>query len=334
MKRYLFLVFGIFLALGTMGPKVCGAQSGKQETMNSGSQSGQFADQMSQAIDLLDAYRGDGATLSAARTKLEAIIEQDPRYAPAYREMARYFIMSGHISYLNFQPGSLEAADQSLKTAIDIDPHYAEAYVLEGHLYRLMKRSTDAKAALTKADELGAADPWLQNNWADILIDEGRFDEAAQRYRRVIDSGTSNKKAMISAFEGLTRYYTSIDRPDEIDSLYKKQIAYEPDRAWTYGNYAQFLLCDRDDYDAAIFQARQALKIMDYGVGRATLASSLYRKWAELALQGQPIEAARYLSEAKANSSAPAEQIVRSLCGDTVALTAVRKATKLAFGHN
>jgi hypothetical protein len=68
---------------------------------------------------------------------------------------------------------------------------------------------------------------------------------------------------MISAFEGLTSYYTKIDRPGEIDSLYKKQI-----------------------------------------------------------------------SEAKAFSSAPAERIVRSFCGDTAEITAVRNAAKLAGVQN
>jgi Tfp pilus assembly protein PilF len=334
MKRKALLVVGMFLAFGTTGPTVCAAQCAKDGSTKSRSQSGPLADQMAQTVELLDAYRGDSATLSAARTTLEEIIKSDPQYVPAYREMARYFIMSGHISYLNFQPGSLEAAEKCLKIALDIDPRYAEAYVPEGHLYRLMKRSGDAKAALTAADQLGASDPWLQNNWADILIDEGRFDEAAQRYRRVIDSGTSNKKAMISAFEGLTSYYTRTGRPDEVDSLYKKQIAYEPDRAWTYGNYAQFLLCDRDDFDAAISRSRQALKLMDYGIGRTTLASSLYRKWADLTSRGEILEAARYLSEAKAFSSAPAEQIVRSLCGGTAALTAVRNAVSRAGVRN
>jgi Tfp pilus assembly protein PilF len=251
------------------------------------------------AVALLDNYRGNTSSLEAARAGLSDVLKVDPRYAPAHREMARYFIMRGHISSLNFRPGTLEAADSSIKRAIDINPAYAEAYVLRGHLYRLMGRHQDAVDALSTAERFGTADPWLQNNWADVLIDEGKYEEAAKRYQTVIDSRTQNKKALVSAFEGLIKYYTSVGKLDKADEVYRRQIELEPDAAWGYGNYAQFLLCQRDDYDNSIVRSRQALNIMDYGVGRFWLAAGLYRKWARDVIAGAPESAKSYFSEAQ-----------------------------------
>ena len=251
------------------------------------------------AVELLNGYRGSAADLEAARAELSAVLDANPGYAPAHREMARYLIMSGHIRARNFRPGSLQAADAYISRAIAINPDFAEAFVLRGHLYRLMGRHQDAIAALTRAEQLGTSDPWLQNNWADLLIDEGKYEEAARRYRAVIDSKTPNKKAIAAAFEGLSDYYEAQNRFDEADEIYRKQIEFEPNTAWTYGNYAKFLLCQRDDYDRSIVRAREALQIMDYGVGRFWLASGLYRKWAKEVIGGTPEKGVPYYSEAQ-----------------------------------
>lgn len=252
------------------------------------------------AVILLDGYRGDSTSLEAASADLKNILVRNPRYAPAHREMARYFIMQGHISSERFEPGSLEAAEYAINKALEIDPKYAEAYVLFGHLYRLMGRHREALEALKKAEKLGTNDPWLYNNWADLLIAEGKYEEAVTRYRKVIDSKTPNRKAMGVALEGMIRYYVSVRKLDKADLFYRKSIAFEPDSAWGYGNYAQFLLCKKDDYENSILRSRQALRIMNYGAGRYWLASALYRKWAQSVISGVPDSGKKYFSEAMA----------------------------------
>lgn len=258
----------------------------------------QYSTKFGHAVELLDSYRGDSSSLETAHAELDEVLKANPRYAPAYKEMARYFIKRGHISSLQFQPGSLEAADASIKKAIEINDNYTEAYVLRGHLYRLMNRHKEALDALEKAEKLGTNDPWIQNNWADLLLDEGKYEEAAQRYRNVINNKTSNKIAMTSAFEGLISYYKGVGQLEQADEIYRKQIEFEPKAAWGYGNYAQFLLCLRDDYDNSITRSRQALGIMNYGAGRYWLASALYRKWAQSVINGKSTEGKRYYEEA------------------------------------
>lgn len=240
-----------------------------------------YAARFERTVAQLDGYQGNGEALEAARMELDEVLRVYSRHAPAYREKARYFIMRGHIHSMRFRPGSLEAADAALQKALSIDPDSAESFVLYGHLYKLMGRHQDALAALAKAEKLGTLDPWLQNNWADVLAAEGRHEEAALRYRRVVDSGTGNTKAMRAALEGLIAYYLRTGNLGEADAMHRKTIAYAPHVAWSYGNYAQFLLCRKGDVEGAILRGRQAPDIMDYGVGRYWLAAALYRRWAQ-----------------------------------------------------
>lgn len=324
MKKCFHLLLALTLIFGPIG----------QVTVAKDGIAPQSGPQLTQAIELLDSYGGEGSRLERARAILEEIVEKDPNNAPAHREFARYHIMRGYINYLNFRPGSLETAEASLKKALEIDPGYAEAYVLAGHLYRIMKRPTEAKTALATADALGTRDPWLQNNWADILIDEGKYEEAAQRYQNVIASGTTNRKTMVAAFEGLTRYYIGIGHLDEADSIHKKKIAYDPESAWNYGNYANFLLCRRDDYEAALDQAHRALRIMNYGAGRYTLASGLYRKWADQIIKGETIDAQKSFADAAAIVPGSPSNIVASTCGNGPPLEAVNNAeSRFATGQ-
>jgi len=248
---------------------------------------------------LLNTYRGDGSILLEAKQNIDALIKASPNCAAAYKELARYYIMSGHISSMKFKSGSLENADKALSKALKIDPNDADAYILFGHLYRLMDEHDKAIASLERAKTIGTDNPWLHLNWADLLLDEGRSDEAAQHYSSVLNSNTSNRKAMSAAFEGLIRYYASIGALDNIDQTYQKQIEYEPDTAWVYGNYAEFLLYYMGDYEKAIQYSRMALERMNYGVGRLILAASLYQKWAHYLInENDPQFAQQFFDEA------------------------------------
>jgi len=67
---------------------------------------------------------------------------------------------------------------------------------------------------------------------------------------------------------------------------FKNEIAYAPDDAWIWGNYSSFLLFSYGDVDGAIAKGQKAISIMDYGMGRFTLACALYTKWALLLQDG------------------------------------------------
>lgn len=275
------------------------------------------------AESLLDAWAGQGSALDEAKAELDRVLRDDPQSANAYRLYARYYLSAGYISGESYRPESLAAAGKALEQALEIAPDYARAYVLQGYLFRIMGMPEEAKAALNRADRLGTDDPWLQINWGDLLMQESRLDEAAARYKKVLDNDT-NPAARKGARSGLSRYYKRTNRLDDADALYRADIAAEPGNAWLHGNYAVFLLCWRDDADSAIAEAVQARSLMDYGIARLTLAAALYRKWAALALDGNKL-AEKPLSEAKGLAVAPAGAI-KEICGGGPAVLAVLEA--------
>lgn len=240
-----------------------------------------FAD-FSRARNILDSWRGQGEKLSEADALLRSVIQQDSNFAPAYREYGRLYVMTGYINYDNFKEGSLSPAEASILKSIEIEPNYADSYVLLGHLYTNMKRYNDAQNALTKAEKIGTNSPWLQLNWGALLIEQEQYEEALKRYRYVVETGTTSRKAYSSALSGVTTAYRQMMQYDKANDGFKREIAYAPDDAWIWGNYSSFLLFSYSDVDGAIAKGQKAISIMDYGMGRFTLACALYTKWALL----------------------------------------------------
>lgn len=278
---------------------------------------------VAEAAELLDSWRGDSSVLETAKEKLDDVLRADPYAAPAHREYARYHIMSGYVSGNTVEPASLAAAERSLNEAIRLNPTYAEAYVLRGHLYYLQNRLTDAMNALTKAKEIGTEDPWLHLNSADVLMALGRLDEAASSYQSVVASGTKNSKAMLAALGGLINLYESTEQVRKLEETHLQKIAYDPKTAWWYGNYAAFLLCDKDDAEASIVQFRKALELMNYGVARNGLAAALYRKLAMGTADIYQNGIGDLISEAQSLDAGSPLEVVAAFCHDGPAVSAM-----------
>ena len=107
------------------------------------------------------------------------------------------------------------------------------------------------------------------------------------------------RNQVIAAFWGVSDLYARSGHMETAEEAHQKVIAYYPDYAWGYGNYAEFLLYKKGDYETSISYARRALALMNYGAARSTLSAALFRKWAELKLvEGQLDSAQQYYDEA------------------------------------
>jgi tetratricopeptide (TPR) repeat protein len=268
--------------------------------------------EINQARDLLDSWSGQGEILAKAKYILDRVMARDPQNYHALKEVARYYIMDGYISSVKvsngrniysvgrFEPGTLERAEKVLKTALHINPNYAEGYILLGHVYSQQSRLKESCEALAKAEALGTDDPWLHLNWAYVLIASGEIEKAADRYRIVLRSGTKNKKALISTYSFLIEFHKDRREYEKVSDLFETIFKIDPTNAWARGNYADFLRTELGKFDEAVAYAREALRIMDYGVGRLILAKSLYGKWADLIISDKKPEdqAQEYFDEA------------------------------------
>ena len=252
------------------------------------------------ARDLVNSWRGQNDNkLAIADKLLREILEEDPKYAPAYREYGRVHIMVGYINSNKFKEGSLNLSEISILKAIEIEPKYADAYVLLGHLYTQMKKYKEAQTALGEAELIGTKSPWLDLNWASLSMEQEQYSKALQRYINVLAGKTSDKKAYISALSGLTKLYETLGDHENARSYFIKQIEYEPESAWILGNYANFLLFSRGDIDEAIENGKKALQIMNYDMGKFVLASALYTKWAVfLDIPSKQDDAQKYFDQA------------------------------------
>ncbi|VAW71005.1 hypothetical protein MNBD_GAMMA12-2020 [hydrothermal vent metagenome] len=275
------------------------------------------------ARELLNSYRGRQAKLYEAGKLLKEILYVAPEFAPAFREFGRLFIMGGHVNYDNFMKGSLASAESAILESIRIEPEYADSFVLLGHLYTKMNRISKARAALIKAEKIGTNIPWLHLNWADLLKKEGKYEDAMKRYQLIVNKGSSNRKAYSNALSGVTTMYMYFGQYSKANEGYKKEIEYEPESAWNWGNYADFLLYTYKDADGAIDKGRKALSIMNYGMGRFTLACALYTKWAQsLQEPNKKIEAEKYLKEAWLLYPFPNEVIAKTIINEYTRIAA------------
>ncbi|MFC5594575.1 hypothetical protein [Lysobacter niastensis] len=279
---------------------------------------------LDRAIELLDGYAGESAMLEQAKRELDAVLKANPDSAKAYREYARYFILSGDSAN---GLGPMQLAEKSIDQAIQLSPDFAEAYVLRGHLYTLMGRLSDAEAALSKADALGTADPWLPLNWGDLRMEQGRYEEARAYCSKVVAQPPARLKARLAADDCMIDYHRATGHSELIEPVYQRELSYAPKYAWVHGNYAAHLLCTKDDFMAAEARSREALALMEYGAARTILTGALYRKWAASLDRKAMDEAKQAFDEAWSISQTHPVAVMSTACKGGPSVLAVMRAS-------
>jgi ankyrin repeat protein/cytochrome c-type biogenesis protein CcmH/NrfG len=256
-------------------------------------------------VKLAREWLDEGNDLDRANGNLERVLKANPVNAPARIEMARYYIMSGHINYRNFRPGTLENAANELQAAVSADPKSPDPHVLIGHVQYLAGNSQGALKSLEKAEFLGGeSSPWLYLNWADALMDLNQLEAAEAKLTHAEALFTAKpppKRVRSALYSKLSHLYTQLHKLDDADKQYRAQLELEPANANLHGNYSEFLLFERALPDAAIAEAENALRISNYGMARLSLAAARYAKWAELKTKS-PQRAAELLVAAKADT--------------------------------
>jgi Tfp pilus assembly protein PilF len=251
-------------------------------------------EQYDKAMKLIGKWEGRDNNREEARKIALKMLRDNPDSARAYTILGRATWWMGYINEDTHNQEKVKEAQTYYHKALEADPSFREA-----EYYLAVSHVTEGNydQALSIAEKFKKEHPdWYRSYWLPIYVADkkGEYHKSLQlclafqeRFKDDPELEDRVDGKLLNAYEGLGML-------DEAEALYQKFVKENPNRAWTLGNYAAFLCDKKKDYDKAIEYAQKALAIMDYGVGRHTLALSAFCKSQELVKQDKLEEAEPY----------------------------------------
>jgi tetratricopeptide (TPR) repeat protein len=228
------------------------------------------------AVALIDSE--EEPQLNEARSILERLISENSRFDAGYVELARVQMK------LHGAPEGLHQAETLLSSALQIKPDSVNAKILLGYVYAHERHFARAEALFIQAAMTNTTNLWLWSNWGELLLMEGKTDEAILKYREAIAHPMTHDtydRARATAYTQLLDLLKDRRDPDGMEVLYKQRVAeFGPGSCYT-ADYARFLLDVRGNTQAAIDLATGALhQNCDDAESREILGLAQYVKWA------------------------------------------------------
>jgi tetratricopeptide (TPR) repeat protein len=233
-------------------------------------------DSLKTAIAMIDTE--NESQIAEAKSILEQLITQNPRFDAAYVELARVAMKQ------NWSPEGLHQAEGLLGSALQIRPDSANAKILLGYVYAHQKRFPQAEALFADAEKSNPPNLWLWANWGDLYSMLGKTDQAMAKYREAIAHPMTHDTYDRARNQAYVRLLALLDQRkdyDGMEALYKQRVAeFGPGACYTV-DYAKFKLQVRGDAQGAIDLARGALNqnCEDSGA-RRVLGMANYVAWA------------------------------------------------------
>ncbi len=134
--------------------------------------------------------------------------------------------------------------------------------------------------ALRQAERVGARNPRLALNWADLHAIRREFDLAEQRVKQALAAPDLNSRSAGLAYRKLAKYYREQRRFPEASRALEDALEAEPQNPQNWVAYSAFLLEERTDTSGAIAAARKALCLYPLSDANRRLAYALYFDWA------------------------------------------------------
>ena len=234
---------------------------------------------LERARELVDA--GDEAGLTEAKSILEQLVSQDPRFDEGFVELARVAMKT------NWSPEGLRQAESLIDSALQIRPDSANARILLGYVYAHQKRFAQSEALFVDAAKSNPPNLWLWVNWGELYLLQGKANQAIVKFRealaRPMAHARDDRAHYAASVQLLPLLYQRKDY-DEMESVYRQRVAEFGTGACYTTDYAQFKLEVRGDVQGAIDLARGALNqnCEDSGA-RRVLGMADYVAWASAA---------------------------------------------------
>jgi Flp pilus assembly protein TadD len=201
------------------------------------------------------------------------VLEIDPRYAPAWDELARNFINKPNIGVLSNQEGFARAREAAEK-ALQIDPDYAPAHARLGII--AMNADNDPAGAARHFQQALALDPTDVNvlgNAAVFLRNLGGLDEALALSDALIRRDPVN----VTALNNLGYLQRMAGRYDAAIASFRTVLSLSPNRGGAHMQLGIALML-KGDATAALAEIEQEKSEVWQMIGLPMLFCALGRK--------------------------------------------------------
>ncbi|QSX78912.1 ankyrin repeat domain-containing protein [Agrilutibacter solisilvae] len=249
----------------------------------------------------------------------------------AHVETARLHLIRGSACTMTADEQHLRMAESELKIALEEDPAQVDALIQLGRVHTQQGRYDEAAAALDRAGKAGATDAQLHVHRALLQIERRDWQGAQASLERVPPCKPGQQELRVCggklAVAARINLYTGMgDRAGTLRA-YRESIAAFPESAFMHGNYAQYLLREAGDIDAALDMVGRAMALRGNRQMELTRIMALYARWAQR-LEQDPAAAPQARREAEVAGS-PEE--VMAAAGCTVGGNQALQRMLLAF---
>ena len=240
------------------------------------------------ALEALEHWSDHPALLASASDALTRLLAIEPAAARGHVELARLAMMVGAASGYTLTPDAYDTAHAALRRALELDVESDEAWMLLAALKLYGREGPGgphgntnlAEDALRQAERVGALNPRLALNWADLHAMGLEFDLAEQRVMQALAAPDLNSRSAGLAYRKLATYYRQQHRPGDASRALEDALEAEPQNPYNWVAYSAFLLEERTDTSGAITAARRALCLYPLAAANRRLAYALYFDWA------------------------------------------------------
>lgn len=241
---------------------------------------------------ILDKHHGSKVQLEKAFAILNKIEVNEPGSKYALVGYGRHSYLSGYQNNDIYNKQSLEYSKRYFEKAISLYPDFFDAFYYGAHPYLYSGNIEKASEMAGKARELERAENSgsVDLLYAEIARVEKNNLETVRMVNLSLEKDLDTHRLFI-AYELLARSYKQEKLYGQAENAYKKVIELDPQSPWARSNYSNFLRGHRKNYDAAIEQAKAALKLMDFGMGHRVLGAAYYAKAVELSWEKRDYEA-------------------------------------------
>jgi Tfp pilus assembly protein PilF len=243
------------------------------------------ADLLKRAIHDIDSGGGDRESLRRARQLLERVLAKDAGCDQCHIELARIAMKS------NWGPEGLRQAEAYLGTARSLQPESANARILLGYVYAHQGRHRDAEVLFAEAARSNPRNNWLWANWGQVLMMQGRTDQAVEKYREAMRRPPREDGfdyARQDAYRNLLVLLTQQKDFDGVEALYRQRAGDGQPGSCDTLDYAGFMLSHRGNSTRARELMERELALgCQAEHARQLLGMAYYHAWSA---SGRPLK--------------------------------------------